>query len=138
MPFFAALSLVIVTDLRLRRIPDAVTLPATAYALIISSVFGGCSELFSGLVSGAIAGAAILVLAIVSRGGIGGGDLKLMVFLGAAMGWRWALSIFLLSQVVGLVIIVPVLIAGRKISNNRLPIGAIIAALAAIVVATNL
>jgi len=130
------LSVVIVTDLRLRRIPDALTLPGLAYALI-SSAFGGVSDLASALVGAAISGGAILALAVVSRGGIGGGDLKLMAFLGAAIGWRWAMTIFVLSQFVGLVVIGVMLIKGRKISNNRLPIGAIIAALAAIVVATN-
>ena len=131
-----ALSIVIVTDLTSHRIPDLVTLPAAVYALI-SSLFGGYAAFKSAVLGAAIAGGAILLLAIVSRGGIGGGDLKLMIFLGAAVGWEWALSVFLLSQFVGLAVIGLVLAAGRKFSNNKLPIGAIIAALAAVVVATN-
>ena len=111
-------------------------MPATAYALI-SSLVAGYSSFTSAVLGAAIVSGAILLLMIVSRGGIGGGDLKLMTFLGAALGWQWALSVFLLSQFVGLAVIGLVLATRRKFSNNKLPIGAIIAALAAVVVATH-
>jgi Flp pilus assembly protein protease CpaA len=135
-PLLIALAVIIVTDLYLRIIPNKITVPSIAYALAIAAL-SGKSALGHAVLGAAVAGATILLLAIVSRGGIGGGDLKLMVIVGAALGWQTALLVFALSQIVALGAALVVSVAQRRILRGWLPIGAIISALAAAVLVTN-
>ena len=80
---------------------------------------------------------ATALLARVSRGkGIGGGDLKLMVLVGAMAGWKGGLTLFVLSQVLALAVALAVSIGSRTIFRASLPVGAIIAALTAAALAT--
>jgi len=130
-PILFALSLIIVCDLGLRLIPDRITYPTAVYALLIA-LAAGLPAFGRALFGAAVAGLAILLLAIVSRGGIGGGDLKLMVAIGAVLGWEKALTVFVLSQVVGLVVIIALSIRHRRIFRGSLPIGSIIAVLASV------
>ena len=125
-----------VTDLYLRLIPNRITLPSIIYVLLMA-LLSGLPAFGRALMGAAVAGAAILLLAVVSRGGIGGGDLKLMVLIGGALGWESALTVFVFSQVIALVVAVVVSMALRTIFRGWLPIGAIIAALAAVALVTN-
>jgi len=126
-----ALSFIIVCDLGLRLIPDRITLSTAIYVVLVAAI-SGLPALARALLGAAIAGLLILVLAIVSRGGIGGGDLKLMVAIGAALGWELALTVFVGSQVVGLLVILVLSIVRKRIFRGWLPIGSIIAALASV------
>ena len=74
-------------------------------------------------------------MAVVSRGGVGGGDIKLVAMLGASMGWREALIAFALSQLVGGAIALWLFLAGRAHRKKTLPIGAIIAFVGAVLLA---
>jgi Flp pilus assembly protein protease CpaA len=134
-PLLIVMAAIIVTDLWLRIIPNRITVPAIVYALLIA-VLSGAASLGRAVAGAAIAGAVILFLAIVSRGGIGGGDLKLMVLIGALLGWESALTVFVISQIVALAAALVVSVAQRRILRGWLPIGAIIAALAAVAVMT--
>jgi leader peptidase (prepilin peptidase) / N-methyltransferase len=131
----SGLAFLIVSDLSARLIPDKITFPLIIYVLVVATI-SGRSALGRGLLGGLVAGAAILVLAVVTRGGIGGGDLKLMVFVGAALGWKEALTLFVVSQVLALAAAMVLTIVRRAIFRGTLPVGAIIAALAAIALLT--
>lgn len=135
-PLFIVLAFIVVTDLYLRLIPNRITLPSIIYVLLMA-LLSGLPAFGRALMGAAVAGAAILLLAVVSRGGIGGGDLKLMVLVGGALGWESALTVFVFSQVIALVVAVVVSMALRTIFRGWLPIGAIIAALAAVALVTN-
>jgi prepilin peptidase CpaA len=102
-----------VVDLRCGKVPNWLTLPAIALALVGHALFGGLSgaaaapaeaglwvravlghEADIGL-SGALIGLAVgfLPLAVVwLAGGIGGGDAKLMGAIGALGGWKLAIG----------------------------------------------
>jgi prepilin peptidase CpaA len=84
-----ALAISVVTDLKSRRIPDWVTLPAIALALAYRFFRQGAGDLEHGLISGLIsgAGAAGLFSLWALRQKIGWGDVKLMGVVGAAFGW---------------------------------------------------
>jgi Flp pilus assembly protein protease CpaA len=134
-PILIGLAFIIVTDLWLRLIPNRITFPLIIYVLCTAPLFGW--PFFGRALLGAlIAGTAILVLALISRGGIGGGDLKLMVVVGGALGWEGAVVVFVLSQLVALAVAVVVSILRKTIFRGWLPIGAIIAALAAVALVT--
>jgi Flp pilus assembly protein protease CpaA len=134
-PLVVVLSLIVVSDLRLHIIPDRITVPSIIYALLVALV-SGLPALAQAILGALIAGIGILVLAILSRGGIGGGDLKLMVLIGAALGWQSALTVFVLSQVLALVVAILLSIFHRRVFRDRLPVGALIAAIAAVALIT--
>lgn len=126
LPLLIALALVIVLDLRSRIIPDVITLPAIVYALLLALALGGAAGLAEGGLGMAAAGGGVWLLAIASRGGIGGGDIKLMAVLGAALGWKGALIAFALSQIAAGIVALVLIIARRR-PGEALPVGAFIA-----------
>jgi Flp pilus assembly protein protease CpaA len=127
LPLLLALAVVIVLDVRIRVIPDIVTLPGVAYALGLAAVSYGGPGLAEAGLGALVGGGTVLLFAIVSRGGIGGGDIKLMTMLGAALGWRQALVALALSQLAGAVIVFAVLVARRPRPGRHVPVGSLIA-----------
>ena len=82
---------------------------------------------------GAVIGAGLpLIVATIRRGAIGGGDVKLMAILGAALGWRGALYVFASSHVAGALVLLTLLLFHRKFPRGRFPIGAFISLVGAI------
>jgi leader peptidase (prepilin peptidase)/N-methyltransferase len=135
-PILIALAFIVISDLYLRIIPNRITIPLALYTLL-ASLPSGASAFGRAVLGAVVCGMGILLLALVSRGGIGGGDLKLMVAVGGALGWQSGLVVFVLSQVVALIGAIAVSIARRTILRGWLPIGAIIAALAAVALISN-
>jgi Flp pilus assembly protein protease CpaA len=127
-PLLLALGLVFMLDLRARIIPDVVTIPGIIYALGLS-VLQGHPPLGQAALGALVGGGVLLGVAIVSRGGVGGGDIKLMTMLGASIGWRAALVVLGLSQLAALVLVAVLLVARR--APSPFPIGALIAFLGA-------
>ena len=127
-PLFIALAVIIVLDLRTKIIPDVVTLPGTVYALVVAAFMENPS--LGGALLGAVVGAGIvLLLAVVSHGAIGGGDIKLLAMLGAALGWKGALTVLAFSQVAAALVALTLLIACRARRRDLFPVGAIISLL---------
>ena len=130
-PLLIALTLIVVLDLRAKVVPDVVTLPGIVYALALAAVLE--SPPFWEAVLGAVTGGGVLLLvAVVSRGAVGGGDIKLMAMLGAALGWKGALVVLAFSHVVGAIVALGLLIARRAGKRDSLPIGALISLLGAL------
>ena len=132
LPLLGALALVVVLDLRIRIIPDIITLPGLAYALGLAAVAVRSPTVIEAGLGALVGGGVVLLVAIVSRGGMGGGDIKLMAMLGAALGWRGALTALLLSQVVGALIVLGFLVVRRRRPSRHLPVGALIALFGAV------
>ena len=125
LPLLIALALIMVLDLRSRIIPDVITLPGLVYALLLAAAFRGADGLVEGGLGALAGGAMVLLFAIVSRGGIGGGDIKLTAMLGAALGWKGAFVAFALSQgTAGLVALMLVIVRRWR---QPMPVGALIA-----------
>ena len=132
LPLLGALALVVVLDVRIRIIPDIITLPGLAYALGLAALGARNPTFVESALGALVGGGVVLLVAIVSRGGIGGGDIKLMAMLGAALGWKGALTALALSQVVGAIIVVGVLVVRRRRPTRHLPVGTLIAFFGAI------
>jgi prepilin signal peptidase PulO-like enzyme (type II secretory pathway) len=83
--FLAVLAVLAVKDLEERRIPNAIVLPAAALVFGATALLRPDHALESFL---AAVGAALffLVPGLLSRGGVGMGDVKLALLLGAALG----------------------------------------------------
>jgi prepilin peptidase CpaA len=84
-----------VSDLRTRKLPNWLTVPAFALALVAHTAANGLPGLGFSLL-GFVAGFGIL-LVLWLIGGSGGGDVKLMGALGAWLGARLTLRVFFVS-----------------------------------------
>jgi leader peptidase (prepilin peptidase)/N-methyltransferase len=126
-----------------QRLPDALTLPAypglLAQLAMAAIPAGQWTALVRAAECGLVTGAAFLVIALVSGGQLGGGDVKLAGLIGIALGWLgWAAAAggaflgFLLAAAASLALLV-VRKASRRSAIGFGPYllsGALIAALA--------
>jgi prepilin peptidase CpaA len=88
-----------ITDLRSRRIPNLLTLPAFAIAIVVRLAFQGWVGF--GLALGGALLAPLLLLAMHGGKGLGMGDLKLAMAIGAILGPVLAVTTMILAAVVG-------------------------------------
>jgi prepilin signal peptidase PulO-like enzyme (type II secretory pathway) len=130
-PLLIALAVIIVLDLRTKIIPDIVTLPGIGYALAVTA-FVQTPSVGQALLGTVAGGGTVFLIAVISRGAVGGGDIKLMAMLGAALGWKGALVVLAFSQVAAALVALCLLIAGRAGRHDLLPVGAIISLLGAL------
>jgi prepilin signal peptidase PulO-like enzyme (type II secretory pathway) len=130
-PLFIALAVIIVLDFRTKVIPDIVTLPGIVYSLAVAS-FVQSPSVGQALLGVVVGGGIVFLIAVISRGAVGGGDIKLMAMLGAALGWKGAVTVLALSQVAAALVALGLLIARRAGRRDVLPVGAIISLLGAV------
>lgn len=71
-------------DVRSRRIPNFITLPAIGAGLLLHAVFGGWRQLVTAATGGLICGLIFLVFYL--AGGMGAGDVKLITAAGCISG----------------------------------------------------
>ncbi|MFO7155240.1 MAG: pilus assembly protein N-terminal domain-containing protein [Pseudomonadota bacterium] len=98
----SAASIAVYTDLKARRIPDWLTLPTLATALLGRLAMAGISGplgLLDGLLGLAVAFLAFFLLAL--GGGMGMGDVKLMAAIGAILGWERTLYALVFVSLAG-------------------------------------
>lgn len=89
----------VVTDLLWRRIPNFLTFPAFALAVVVRVFFQGWTGLGLSLAGALVA--PVLLLMIHGGKGIGMGDLKLTAAIGAVLGPVMAVVMVLLSALAG-------------------------------------
>lgn len=115
--FCSAMVVITFVDLEFQIIPDAITLSGipiglVAGFLILIDPFVRASMLgFKNSLIGFISGGGLFYLiAVLSRGGMGGGDIKMMAMTGAFLGWKAVLlttfSASLIGSIVGIILIV--------------------------------
>jgi Flp pilus assembly protein protease CpaA len=131
LPLLGALALIIVLDLRMRLIPDVITVPGLVYALGLAALTGRDPTLAGAALGALVGGGLVLLVAIVSRGGMGGGDIKLTALVGAALGWRGAVVALAVSQVAGALIVLLIVAMRRRRPARHVPVGALIALIGA-------
>ncbi|MBO0787326.1 MAG: prepilin peptidase [Actinobacteria bacterium] len=128
-------------DAAARRLPDLLTIPAYAGTVLLlvaaAAATGDWHDLLRAGLGGLAAAGFFLVLAVVSRAGMGLGDVKAAASLGTLLAWRgWSTLLagtfagFLLAAVYGIAL----LLAGRATRKQHIPFGPflIIGAFAAI------
>lgn len=114
------------TDLYSGYIYDAFALVLGGAGMLLR-LGGGLSALFDGFL-GALAGAGvIIVIILVSRGGMGWGDAWLMAGTGAALGWQLTLVALYLGFIVGGIVALGLLVLGFVKRKDPIPLGPFLA-----------
>lgn len=106
--FFAVLAVLAVKDLEEQRIPNMIVLPATAVVLVAVAALQR-DHLLEAVVAALAAAAFLFVPSIVAKGGVGLGDVKLALLLGAALGRGVAAALLvgcLAASIFGVVLLV--------------------------------
>jgi leader peptidase (prepilin peptidase)/N-methyltransferase len=122
----AALIAITAIDLRHQIIPDAITLPGIPAGVVASLATGRVTWLES-LLGIVVGGGIFFVIIVASRGGMGGGDMKLGAMLGAFLGWKLGLLAVLLGVLTGGGVAVCLLLLGRKGRKDAIPFGPFLA-----------
>lgn len=126
--FFAALTLLLATDLDQRLLPDVVTLPAIPLALVIGLL--GANPLVPPAALPAAILAAVAIPAVLfavaipfGAGAIGVGDLKLLVSVGLLAGLARAVTGVVVGALVAGVVLALLLAARRITLRTYVPFG---------------
>lgn len=117
-------------DLAVQRLPDRLTLPLYPGLLALfglaALINGQPAQLLRALLGGVVLGLGYVVLGLLSRGQLGGGDIKLAGGLGIALGWLGWSTLFVgaaLGFVLMGVVSVVLLVARRVTLQHALSFG---------------
>lgn len=121
--YLLVLSLV---DLEHKILPDVLTLSGLVLGLIFS-LLGWTIPFVQSAAGAVIGGGVLLLVAILSRGGMGMGDVKLMLMIGAFTGWQGSLTTLFVGSLLGVVIGGLYLLITKKGRRTPIPFGPFLA-----------
>lgn len=114
--------IIFIYDLRWYLILDIVALPACLVVFLLNLSLGfGWQNL---LISGIIGGSFFLIQFLISRGKwIGGGDIRLGLLMGLALGWPNILVAILIGYFIGSIVGIGLIATGKKSWGSQVPLG---------------
>ena len=120
-------ALVIITaiDIEHQIIPDVITLPGIALGLAVGTYTIGYTDSLLGFFMG---GGLFYLLAVLSNGGMGGGDIKYISAAGAFLGWQKVLLVIFIGALLGSVVGVFQITVQKKSRKSLIPFGPFLAA----------
>lgn len=122
--FISALIVITFIDMDFHIIPDSLSLSLIVLGTVLSLIPHNSAELNSkitdSLLGILIGGGILYLIAIVSRGGMGGGDIKLNAGVGAYLGWQCSLLTLFVGSFVGAIVGIVIL---KKTGNRKIPFG---------------
>ena len=104
-----------VLDLRTRRIPNVLTVPALALALVLRGIMG-VDPLLGGLMAAGIA--FLICLPVFALGGLGGGDVKLLTAVGAFLGMERLWGALAVTAIAGGVFALVTIVRRRRLKET--------------------
>lgn len=121
---FAATLIVIFTyDLKYYLIPDRIVVPGTILALIFSLINPNV-EWWEALLGSVMVSGFFALIILITRGkGMGWGDAKLGLLLGALLGWQVSLLTLLIAFVGGSLVGIGLILAKKKGWKSQVPFG---------------
>ncbi len=118
--FSLMLLAVFVIDLDHQIVPNAITYPGLAAGLLLAIPQ---ERLVASLLAAVGAGAFFLLVAVISRGGMGGGDIKLAAMMGAFLGWPAIAVALLLAFTIGAAAGVLLMATRKRSRKDPIPFG---------------
>ncbi|MFS0822531.1 prepilin peptidase [Bacillus sp. 1P02SD] len=116
------LVIIFVSDLTYMLIPDRILL-FFAPLLFFERIFVPLDPWWDMLVGSIVGFLLLYLIAIVSKGGMGGGDIKLYAVLGIALGWKLVLLSFFLATLIGTVLGLIGIAIGKVKKGKPMPFG---------------
>jgi leader peptidase (prepilin peptidase)/N-methyltransferase len=110
-------------DFQHRIIPDVLTLPWMLVGLVIGAISGGIQGVFSRALGIVGCGGLVLLIAIISRGGMGGGDVKFLALVGSFLGVPGGLTSFVIACIIGAIVGVILIVFGIRSRKDEIPFG---------------
>ncbi len=122
-----ALALVVVffTDLEWNLIPNAITYPGIVVGIILGAASGA---LVPSLLAAVGAGGVFLLIGVLSRGGMGGGDIKLAAMIGAFLGAPAVVVALFLAVAIGAAAGLILIALRLRTRKDTMPFGPALAA----------
>lgn len=120
------LVIITVSDLTYMLIPDKVLLVFTGI-FIIELIIEPLSPWWDSLAGAAVAFIMLLAIAIISKGGMGGGDIKLFTVLGLVLGVKLVFVSFFFANLIGAIIGIIGMAIGKIERKKPIPFGPFIA-----------
>ncbi|MDI3299551.1 MAG: prepilin peptidase [Bacillota bacterium] len=114
-------------DLKVRLIPDGANALGAAWALLVGFLGRGAA-FWPHLAAGAAAGLLFALIGLLSRGGLGGGDVKLAAVLGLYLGPASAAVALFAAAVLGGGVAGVLLATKKRARRDELPFGPFLAA----------
>jgi len=118
-------------DIDHKIIPDKITYPGMAIGIIFGILQGNIWNSIIGLLVG---GGLFYFIAVASKGGMGGGDVKLAALLGAFFGWKLILLNSFFSFLLGGIVATILLLLKLKGRKDYIPFGPYLAIAAMITI----
>lgn len=112
-----------VFDVRSRRIPNALTMPAFVFGLLLHLMLGGWKQMLLAFAAGLICGLIFLVFYI--AGGMGAGDVKLIMAVGCIAGISHIAYILVLTALSGGAMALVLAYARGRLGETILNVGEI-------------
>lgn len=113
-----------VYDVISRRIPNAFTLPAILFGLLLHYSLGGWRQLGSAAAGGLLCGLIFLLLHL--AGGMGGGDVKLIAAAGSSAGLSLVGPLLIWTSLAGGVMAIGVALYHRRLKQTLLNVRALV------------
>jgi leader peptidase (prepilin peptidase)/N-methyltransferase len=113
-------------DLQHKIIPDVITLPGII-AGVVASLLLTPVGVVSSILGVVLGGGLFFLVAVISRGGMGGGDIKLIAMIGAFLGWQAVLMTIFLGTFTGAVVGLALMLLGKKGRKDMVPFGPFLA-----------
>ncbi|WP_353683288.1 prepilin peptidase [Thermodesulfovibrio sp. 3907-1M] len=122
--FISSLIVISFIDFDFQIIPDQISIPLIFLGFILSFLPNNSSYLAQGikdsLLGVFVGGGSLLIVSIISKGGMGGGDVKLNAAVGAFLGWKSALLTIFIGSLAGSIVGIVIL---KKTGNRKIPFG---------------
>lgn len=112
-----------VTDVKSRRIPNYITVPAFFTGLLLHLFLGGWKQMLTALAGGLICGVIFLLFFI--AGGMGAGDVKLITAVGTIAGLSHVAYILALTAITGGVMALVLALARGRLKQTLMNVGEI-------------
>jgi len=124
--FSSLLIVLTMIDFDHQILPDKLTLGGLIVGLLLSFFRSDITVIYS-LAGIMAAGGLLFLIAYLSKGGMGGGDIKMMAMVGSFTGPIIAVSAVFLGAVIALIAHLPGLLSGKTGMKTKLPFGPFLA-----------
>ena len=114
--------IIFVSDMKYMIIPDKV-LAFFAVLFAIGRLIVPLNPWWDSILGAVVGFSVLLLIAVLSKGGMGGGDIKLFAVIGLVMGVKGVLLAFFFSCFAGAVTGISLRIAGKAKKGNPIPFG---------------